>query len=448
MRKLKKDQYDVIVIGGGAAGMMAAGRAAELGADVLLIEKNEELGRKLLITGGGRCNVTNAEPSTRSFLDKLKGKGKFLFSTFAQHEVKDTLAFFHDNGMKTKEEEEGRVFPASNTARSVYDTLLKNMKEKKVEIMTGLPVNDIHAYDGKVAGVNTDKGTIKAKAYILAVGGASHPETGSTGDGFEWLRKIGHTVNKTEAALVPIKIREQWVKDLSGVSHQRVKFTLMQNDKKGASRVGRMVFAHFGVSGPLALNFSQHVREAKQYAEPGTKIEISLDLFPDFDAQAMDKKVQEVFGMNQNKALKNGVRELLTPALAPTVITLAGIDPEKEVNVVTREERLNLVKTMKDLRMTPDGFLDSDESIVTSGGVKLEEIDFRTMQSTVANNLYIVGDLLDIERPSGGYSLQLCWTTGWVAGTDAAKKVGAKVAKAAKAAKTAVKAAKTVKAEK
>jgi predicted Rossmann fold flavoprotein len=435
MRKLKKDQYDLIVIGGGPAGMMAAGRAAELGADVLLIEKNEDLGRKLLITGGGRCNVTNAEPSTRSFLDKLKGKGKFLFSTFAQHEVKDTLAFFHDNGMKTKEEEEGRVFPASNTARSVYDTLLKNMKEKKVEIMTGLPVNDIHAYDGKVAGVNTDKGTIKAKAYILAVGGASHPETGSTGEGFEWLKKMGHTVNKTEAALVPIKIREQWVKDLSGVSHQHVKFTLMQNDKRGASRVGRMVFAHFGVSGPLALNFSQNVREAKQYAEPGTKIEMSLDLFPDFDAQAMDKKVQEVFGMNQNKALKNGVRELLTPALAPTIITLAGIDPEKEVNVVTREERLNLVKTMKDLRMTPDGFLDTDESIVTSGGVKLEEIDFRTMQSTVATNLYIIGDLLDIERPSGGYSLQLCWTTGWVAGTDAAKKAGAKVAKAAKAEK-------------
>ncbi|MFA6158396.1 MAG: aminoacetone oxidase family FAD-binding enzyme [Candidatus Paceibacterota bacterium] len=435
MRKLKKDQYDVIVIGGGPAGMMAAGRAAELGADVLLIEKNEELGRKLLITGGGRCNVTNAEPDTRSFLDKLRGKGKFLFSAFAQHEVKDTLAFFHENGMKTIEEEEGRVFPASNTARSVYDALLKNMKDKKVEVMTGLPVNDIHAYDGKVVGVNTDKGTIKAKAYILSTGGVSHPETGSTGEGLEWLRKMGHTINKTEAALVPIKIREQWVKDLSGVSHQHVKFTLMQDDKRGASRIGRMVFAHFGVSGPLALNFSQNVREAEQKAAPGTKIEISIDLFPDFDAQALDKRVQEVFGANQNKVLRNGVRELLTPALAPTIIGLAKIDPEKEVNVVSREERLNLVKTMKDLRMTPGGFLDTDESIVASGGVALEEIDFRTMQSKVASNLYLVGDLLDIERPSGGYSLQLCWTTGWVAGTDAAKAAGAKIAKAAKSAK-------------
>jgi len=448
MRKLKKDEYDVVVIGGGPAGMMAAGRAAELGADVLLVEKNEELGRKLLITGGGRCNVTNAEPDTRSFLDKLKGKGKFLFSTFAQHSVPDSLSFFNGHGMATKVENEGRVFPVSNTARSVYDVLLKNMKEKKVEILTGLAVSDFHAYDGKVVGVNTDKGTIKAKAYILATGGASHPETGSTGEGFEWLKKMGHTVSKTEAALVPIKIKEQWPKDISGVSHQHVKFTLMQDDKRGASRIGRMVFAHFGVSGPLALNFSQNVREAMQYAQPGTKIEISLDLFPDFDAKALDLRVQEVFKANQNKVLRNGIRELLTPALAPTVITLAKLDPEKEINIVSREERLSLVKAMKDLRMTPNGFMDTDQAIVASGGVKLEEIDFRTMKSTVISNLYVIGDLLDIERPSGGYSLQLCWSTGWVAGTAAATEAGAKAAKTAKkvAKATKVKASKAAKA--
>lgn len=432
MAKLKKDEYDIVVIGGGAAGMMAAGRAAELGADVLLVEKNDGLGKKLLITGGGRCNVTNAEPDTRSFLDKLRGKGKFLFSSFAQHGVSDTLDFFHNLGMKTKVENEGRVFPVSDSARSVYDALIKNMKAQGVEVITGLPVTNFHAYGDKVVGVNTERGTIKAKAYILATGGVSHPETGSTGQGFEWMKNMGHEVKKIEAALVPIKIREQWVKDISGVSHQHVKFTLFVNGKATVSRVGRMVFAHFGVSGPLALNFSQSVREAQERSAPGDTVEISLDLFPDFDQAALDLKTQEVFKANNNKVLKNGIRELVTPALTPTVLALAKLDPEKEINVVTREERLTLVKTLKDMRMTPTGFVDTSEAIVASGGVQLENIDFRTMQSKIISNLFVIGDLLDIERPSGGYSLQLCWTTGWVAGTHAAEFVGAKKKQKAK----------------
>lgn len=416
--KIASETYDVAVIGGGPAGMMAAGRAAELGANVIILEKNETLGKKLLITGGGRCNVTNAEPDTRTFLSKLKGKGKFLFSTFAEHAIADSLAFFNNRGMATKIENEGRVFPVSDSARSVYDVLVKYMKGGKVKVATDMNVKGFHARDGKIVGVNTADGTIVAKSYILATGGTSHPETGSTGDGFEWLRKIGHTIIEPDAALVPVKIAEKWVRDLSGVSHQHAKLTIMENGKRGESRIGRMVFAHFGISGPLVLNFSKEIRDSMEY----NKVELSLDVMPDFDNAALDKKVIEIFMKNNNKKLKNAMKDIVTPAMSPALFVLSKLDPEKEVNIVSREERLTLVKLLKDMRMTPTGFLGKEKAIVASGGVKLEEMDFKNMRSRLFPNLYIIGDVLDIDRPSGGYSLQICWTTAWVAGTDAAKR--------------------------
>ncbi len=423
--RYKKERYDVCVVGGGPAGMMAAGRAAELGASVILVEKNEGLGKKLLITGGGRCNVTNDTPDDRAFLAKLKGKGKFLFSAFAQHAVPESLEFFHRAGMETKVENEGRVFPASNTARSVYDVLVAYMKKGKVEVATGVSAKGFHVRDGKVVGLNVagvGAQTIVADSYILATGGTSAPETGSTGEGFRWLAAAGHTIVEPDAALVPIKIAEKWVRDLSGVSNQNAKLSIFENGKRKSSAVGRMVFAHFGISGPLAINYSKEVREALHYAQPGDKVELSLDVMPDLDPAALDLKVQAVFKENQNKKVKNALKDLVTPAMAPAILHLTKLDPEKEINLVTREERLGLVKLLKDMRMTPTGFLGKEKAIVASGGVKLEEVDFRTMQSRLVPNLYLIGDVLDIERPSGGYSLQLCWTTGWVAGSHAAKK--------------------------
>jgi hypothetical protein len=403
---------------------MAAGRAAELGASVLLIEKNESLGQKLLITGGGRCNVTNDTPDIRTFLAKLKNKGKFLFSTFSQHAVTESLEFFHSRGMETKVENENRIFPVTNSARTVYDVLLKYMTSNKVEIARGVTAKGFHIRDGKIVGLNivAPAKSIVANSYILATGGTSHPETGSTGEGLQWLTSIGHTIVAPDAALVPIKIADKWVKDLSGVSNQNAKLTLVENGKRIKTLVGRMVFAHFGISGPLALNFSKDVREAMHYAQPGDKIEISLDIMPDFDNATLDAKIQETFKANQNKKLKNALRDLVTPAMVSTIITLTKLDPDKEINLVTRAERLSLGKLFKDMRMRPIGFLGKEKAIVASGGVKLEEVDFRTMQSRLISNLYLVGDILDIERPSGGYSLQICWSTGYVAGTHAIRK--------------------------
>lgn len=431
-RPPKKDSYDVCVIGGGPAGMMAAGRTAELGASVILIEKNEGLGKKLLITGGGRCNVTNDTQDVRAFLAKLRGKGKFLFSTFSQHAVKESLEFFNRRGMATKVENEGRVFPVSNSAKSVWDVLVQYMKANKVEVVTGLAAKGFHERDGKIVGLNVigkagasaAVSTVVAKSYVLATGGTSAPETGSTGEAFDWLNRIGHTIVTPDAALVPVKIAEKWVRDLSGVSHQHVKLTLVTNEKRGESRIGRMVFTHFGMSGPLVISFSAAIREAMQYAQPGDKITLSLDVVPDLDNAALDKKILDVFAAGSNKKLKNALKDLIPPALCPAVFALTKLDAEKEVNVVSREERLTLARTLKDMRMTPTGFLGKEKAIVASGGAKPEEVDFKTMRSRLFPNLYLIGDVLDIERPSGGYSLQLCWSTGWVAGTDAAHAAG------------------------
>eukprot|EP01103_Thecamoeba_quadrilineata_P021510 TRINITY_DN9903_c0_g1_i1.p1 TRINITY_DN9903_c0_g1~~TRINITY_DN9903_c0_g1_i1.p1 ORF type:complete len:445 (+),score=80.77 TRINITY_DN9903_c0_g1_i1:24-1358(+) len=424
LSRLTLKKYDIVVIGGGPAGMMAAGRAAELGASVLLTEKNASLGRKLLLTGGGRCNVTNEKLEPRHFLSNLKSHGKFLFSAFSQHSVKDSLAFFHSRGLLTKVENEGRVFPVTDSARSVYDLLINYITHTKVDILTSVHATGLEGKEGKISALITNKGKIVAEKYILATGGTSLPETGSTGEGFDWLASLGHSVGSADSAMVPIKIADGWVRNLSGVSDQNAKLSLTLNGKKTETRRGRMLFAHFGITGPLVINFSKTVREALEKAKNSSdKIELSLDLLPDLDRVSLDKKIQEIFQENINKKLKNSLKDLsISPAMFPAIFELSNLDPEKVINVVTREERQKLLETLKDMRMNPTGFLGKDKAIVASGGADLKEINMRTMQSRLYSNLYVVGDVLDIERPSGGYSLQLCWTTGWVAATHASKK--------------------------
>lgn len=409
--------YDVIVIGGGPAGMMAAGRAAELGARVLLLEKNPGLGKKLLITGGGRCNVTNAEFDQHIFLEKFRQNAKFLFSSFSQFGVSDTFEFFEGQGMPMKVEAEKRAFPKSEKASSVLEALEKYMALGKVTVQSGAEVVGLEGDGGILSGVRLKDGTLlEAQSYVLATGGKSRPETGSTGEGFEWLRSIGHTVLESDPSLVPVKIKEEWVRKLSGLSLKDVKLTLLQNNKKQVSKKGKMLFTHFGLSGPLVLNMSKDIGELLKYGS----VEVSLDLMPTLDSGATDRRIQEVFREFQNKKVKNTLSELVMPTLAPVLIELSGIDGEMFVNKVPREERLKLTRLLKDLRMTVTGLLGVEKAIVTSGGVTLEEVDFKTMQSRICPNLYVVGDILNIDRPSGGYSLQLCFTTGFVAGTAAA----------------------------
>lgn len=413
-----KETWDVIVVGGGPAGMMAAGIAAERGAHVVLFEKNPAPGKKLLITGGGRCNVTNAETDTRKLLAKFKDDGKFLFSAFSKWGVKETLDFFHMRGMDTKVEKELRVFPVSDSAQSVLDVLVKNMKRHGVVVRTNAAVTGIVREGEGIAGIRLKSGeVVRGRAVVLATGGTSRPETGSTGEGFAWLRDIGHTVTVSEPSLVPIAIKEIWVKRLAGVSISDVKITVFQNDVKQSIAKGKVLFTHVGVSGPMILNMSKDVGELLKYGA----VTLSLDLLPEQDYGVLNSTLQELFREHDKKKFRNALVNLVPSAIAPIVVELSGIDPEIQCNSITREARLALVTLLKGIPLTVTKLLGTDKAIVTSGGVALDEVDFKTMRSRIFPNLYLVGDMLDIDRPSGGYSLQLCWTTGFVAGVSASR---------------------------
>ncbi len=409
------DVYDIAIIGGGPAGMMSAGRAAELGAKVILLEKNPTLGVKLLITGGGRSNITNAEYDVRTFLKKYKDDDKFLFSAFSQFDVTQSIKFFNDRGMPTKIEAGNRVFPVSDSSQSVWDVLVNKMKKEKVEIKTNAIVSGFEKEKNKIIAVKLKNGEkIYAKKFVLATGGTSRPETGSTGEGFEWLKELGHNVMTSNEALVPIALKDGWIKGLSGVTLQDIKLTTFQNNVKQEIHKGRLLFTHFGISGPTVLNMSRDVGELLKYGE----VEIRLDLLPSLDHGMMNTRLQELFKIDDKKKIKNSLGSFIPSSLAPIVLKFSNIDEDKINNAVTREERMKLIEIIKGIPMQVSNLLGSDKAIVSSGGVDLTEVDFKTMQSKIIENLYLVGDVLNIDRPSGGYSLQLCWTTGWVAGSN------------------------------
>lgn len=413
--------WDVVVIGGGPAGMMAAGRAAELGRSVLLLEKNPTLGKKLLITGGGRCNLTNNKPEVRTMLLKYKGSGKFLFSAFSQFGVEETLKFFNKRGLSTKEEAEGRVFPTSDKAQSVWDALVTYMKDGGVRIQTNSAVaslspnkdSDILIRLKEVPGKG-GKTEILAHSCIVATGGISRPETGSTGDGFAWLKKNGHRIIDNDLALVPVTLRDTWAKKLGGVGLKDIKLTVVQNGQRHEVQKGKLLFTHIGVSGPTVLNMSKGIGELLQYGE----VTIELDLFPGLDHGALKQKLQELLTAESNKKLKNILNKLIPAALVASLLELAGIDGDTPNHSVKHEDRIKLVKLFKTIPLNVKGLLGANKAVVSSGGVALEEIDFKTMQSRLVQNLYVIGDVLNIDRPSGGYSLQLAWTTGYVAGSN------------------------------
>lgn len=409
--------WDVAVIGGGPAGMMAAGRAAELGARVILLEKNPRLGKKLLITGGGRCNVTNAEPDVKKLLAQYKSGGKYLASPFSKFDVQTALRFFNARGMQTKVEAEQRAFPVSDSAQSVHDVLTAYLREGGVTVRTNAAVASVHAERDAIERVTLKSGdAVRARAFIFATGGTSRPETGSTGEGFAWLRSLGHTVDETNAALVPLALEDTWLRPAAGVSVQDAKITAFLDGEKQESRTGKILITHVGLSGPGILNFSRTIGELLSY---GT-VELELDVLSAHGPEKVNAHLQELFRAHANKMVKNVLHELVAPALISPLLKRANIDEDTFCHSVKREERLALAHLLKHVRVRVKALLGLDKAIITSGGVSLEEIDFTAMRSKRYGNLYLVGDLLDIDRPSGGYSLQLCWTTGFVAGSAAA----------------------------
>jgi predicted Rossmann fold flavoprotein len=406
--------WDVVVIGGGPAGMMAAGRAGELGKKVLLLEKNTVLGKKLLITGGGRCNLTNNKTNTREMLSKYKGNDQFLFSAFSQFDVTSALSFFNDKGMATKEENEGRIFPVSDSSQSVYDVLYTYMKENGVEIRKSSIVSGIEKskIDDTLI-IRTKSGNdIHTAKCVVATGGTSRPETGSTGEAFIWLKKLGHTIAESNAALVPVALTDVWVKKISGLALDEVRLTTYQNNQKQEAYKGKLLFTHFGVSGPMVLNMSKDIGELLKYGE----VDLKLDLFPGKDGSKIKNELQNILVTESNKKLKNVLGMMMPSPLVSVILDSTGIDGQTFNHSVSSEDRVKLVKIMKEIPLHVKELLGKEKAIVSSGGVALTEVDFKTMESRIVKNVYLVGDVLNIDRPSGGYSLQLCWTTGWVAG--------------------------------
>ncbi len=417
---LKNNQtiFDVAVIGGGPAGLMAAGRAAELGKKVVLLEKNKKPGRKLMITGKGRCNITNAEFDLRALVENYGKKGQFLFHAFHVFGPQKVIEFFEKWGLKTKTERGKRVFPVSDDAQDVLDVFIKYLLKGKVNFVYGAEVINIERKKHHISRLILKDGEIVARNYIICTGGKSYPATGSTGQGYEWAEKLGHRVEDPMPALVPLKIKEKWVGELQGLSLKNVEAAILQKDKKEVSVFGECLFTHFGLSGPIILDVSQKVGELL-HAKGGGAVEISFDLKPALDFKTLDERLQRDFQKYHNKFFQNALDDLLPQKMIPVIVKFSGIDPLKRATYITKEERHILVRLLKNLKMTVAGLLDFESAIVTSGGVSLEEIDDKTMKSKIVDNLSFAGEIIDVIGPSGGFNLQMCWSTGYLAGENA-----------------------------
>lgn len=406
----------MLVIGGGASGLMAAITAAEKGKSVTILEKNKALGEKLAITGGGRCNITNAEPDIRKFLASYGKASDFLHSAFAQFSQKDTFTFFESRGLPLVTQARNRVFPHTEKATDVRALLVREAKEAGIRLETGTTVTAIHHKDGRVTGVETRQQLFTATSYILATGGESHPETGSTGDGFRWLRELGHTVKAPSPTIVPLAVADAWVRSIPGATLSFMKITFFLEGKKQFAKTGKILFTHFGISGPLILNASTKVAAL---LESG-RVTATIDAFPDTDLGALERRILGIFDANKNKMLRTLFKEIAPKGTADALETLLpDIDFATKAHSVTREERKVITRLLKAIPLTITNLMGFDRAVVADGGVLLKEIDTRSMRSKKIANLFVTGDLLHINRPSGGYSLQLCWTTGFVAGRAA-----------------------------
>lgn len=402
----------ILIIGGGAAGMMASIWAAGNGNEVHVFEKNEKTGKKLYITGKGRCNLTNACDMDTLFASVCTNE-KFLYSAFYGFTNQDVMSFFEEAGVKLKTERGNRVFPLSDRSADILDALRRQMKKSGVRVHLNTEVSDILTEEGRAFGIRMADGqTIKGDAVFVATGGLSYASTGSTGDGYRFAEKLGHQVSPCQPSLVPFHIREAFVKELQGLSLKNVEIRIRNGKKELYREFGEMLFTHFGVSGPLILTASSYVGKlaAKQ------ELSLILDLKPALTIEQLDQRILRDFEENKNKAFKNAVSGLFPAKLTPVMISLSGIDPDKKVHEISREERQRFISLIKNLEMTITGLRGFEEAIITRGGVSVKEIHPSTMESKLVSGLYFIGEVLDLDAVTGGFNLQIAWSTAYAAG--------------------------------
>lgn len=403
----------VVVIGGGAAGLMAAVIAGREGAKVTLLEKMNYVGKKMGITGKGRCNITNACDMSE-FIKNTPGNGKFLYGAYERFTNEDLLQLLHDAGLETKVERGGRVFPASDSALDVRNIFMKLIKHYGVDVHLEEPVKKLLVDDSVVTGVVTDKETYHADAVVIATGGKSYPATGSTGDGYVLAAQVGHKITDIRPSLVPIVTEESWVKDLMGLSLRNVELSVVAKNKVQAKMFGEMMFTHFGITGPIVLSLSHTVGKLMRKKNIGT-IGLDINLKPALSPETLDKRLQKDFDLYSKKQLINGMKDLLPSRLIPLIIELAGIDPQKPINQISKEERQQIGYMLQHMPLTVKGLRPVEEAIVTAGGISLKEFNPKTMESKLVKGLYGVGEVLDIDAFTGGYNLQAAFSTGYVA---------------------------------
>ena len=412
MKCMTSTADNIIIVGGGAAGMLAGIYAAESSKKVILIEKNKMLGRKLRITGKGRCNITNSADIS-DFFKSIPVNSKFLYSALYSYTNDDIVSLLEAEGVKTKEERGGRIFPISDNAHQVADALERLLRKKGASIVRD-EVTEILCHEECVQGVKTKLGKIYKGKVILATGGVSYPLTGSDGKGHEMSASLGHTVTKLKGSLVPVVSEEKWVHSLAGLSLKNVNVTVKKGSKTVFSDIGEMLFTHFGLSGPLILSASSHMRDVEK-----GDYKIYIDLKPALDEKKLDSRILRDFEEELNRDLINGLDKLLPKTLIPVVIENSGLDGRKKINSITKAERQSLVNTIKGLALSPTAFRPVKEAIITSGGIKVSEINPSTMESKLIKGLYFAGEIIDVDAYTGGYNLQIAWSTGYLAGVNA-----------------------------
>lgn len=410
---------NIIVIGGGPAGMFAAIAAAENGHNVTLLEKNEKLGKKLYITGKGRCNITNASDMEVLFTNVMTN-AKFLYSAFYAYDNQRVIDFFEENGLATKVERGNRVFPVSDHSSDVIATLAKVLRQKGVEVCLHTEVREILTEkcgeETKVSGVLLSNGRkMAADDVIVATGGFSYQTTGSTGDGYRFAKTLGHEVTEITPSLVPFEAKEDYVKEMQGLSLRNVQVRIYQKKKLLYDEFGEMLFTHFGVSGPLMLSASALLKPKQTSQE----LQMEIDLKPALTQEQLDKRVLHDFEEAKNKQFKNSIGKLFPAKMIPAILELSGIDPDKKVNEITKEERAGFIRLIKAFPVTLTGLRGFKEAIITKGGVKVKEVNPSTMESKIVKHLYFCGEVLDLDALTGGYNLQIAWSTGYLAGVCA-----------------------------